>query len=33
MVNTCHLVKHNNFRKTLYLFELAQAADRTYYDI
>jgi len=31
MVNTCHLVKHNNFRKTLYLFGLAQAPDRTYH--
>jgi hypothetical protein len=31
MVNTCHLVKHINFMKILYLFGLAQAADRTYY--
>ena len=31
MVNTCHLAKQNNFNKILYLFKLAQAADRTYY--
>jgi hypothetical protein len=31
MVNTCHLAKQNNFNKILYLFGLAQAADRTYY--
>ena len=32
MVNTCHLIKHNNFRRILYLFRLAQASDRTYND-
>ena len=31
MVNTCHLIKHNNFRRILYPFGLAQAAERTYY--